>query len=88
MFASDGGASATQLEVASAATGHAVVVPRIFVSSDALTAFGWPGSRDDLIAEFRSGVRTQIAFWDPVAGGNVALADIKPAQDPAALVVG
>lgn len=85
---SDGGASAAQLEVASAATGHATVVPRIFVSSDALAAFGWPGSRDDLVAEFRSGSRVQIAFWDPAAAGNVALADIKPAQDPAALVVG
>jgi hypothetical protein len=85
---SDGGASATQLEVASAATGHAVVVPRIFVSSDAVAAFGWPGSRDDLIAEFRSGSKTQLAFWDPVAGGNVAVADIKPAEDPAAIVIG
>ncbi len=85
---SDGGASATQLEVASAATGHAMVVPRIFVSSDALAAFGWPGSRDDLVAEFRSGSRVQVAFWDPVAGGNVAVADINPAEDPAALVVG
>jgi hypothetical protein len=85
---SDGGASAAQLEVASAASGHATVVPRIFVSSDALAAFGWPGSRDDLIAEFRSGSKTQLAFWDPAAAGNIAVADIKPAQDPAALVVG
>jgi hypothetical protein len=85
---SDGGASATQLEVASAATGHAVVVPHIFVSSDALAAFGWPGSRDDLVAEFRFDSRVQVAFWDPVAGGNVAVADIKPAEEPAALVVG
>jgi hypothetical protein len=85
---SDGGESATQLEVASAATGQAAVVPRIFVSSDALAAFGWPGSRDDLIAEFHSGSRVQLAFWDPVTAGNVAVADIKPAQDPAALVIG
>ncbi len=84
----DGGASAIQLEVASAATGRAVVVPRIFVSSDALAAFGWPGSRDDLVAEFRFDGAVQMAFWDPVAGGNVAVADIRPTEDPAALVVG
>lgn len=84
----DGGASAIQLEVASAATGHAVVVPRIFVSSDALAAFGWPGSRDDLVAEFSFDGAVQMTFWDPVAGGDVAVADVKPAEDPAALVVG
>ena len=84
----DGGASAIQLEVASAATGHAVVVPHIFVSGDALAAVGWPGSRDDLVAEFSFDGAVQMAFWDPVAGGNVALADIKPTEDPAALVVG
>jgi len=84
----DGGASAIELRVASAATGRAAVVPRIFVSSDALAAFGWPGSRDDLVAEFRFDGAVQMAFWDPVAGGDVALADIKPAEDPAALVVG
>jgi hypothetical protein len=84
----DGGASAIQLEVASAATGRAVVVPHIFVSSDVLAAFGWPGSRDELVAEFSFDGAVQMASWDPVAGGNVAIADIKPAQDPAALVVG
>ena len=85
---SDDGASATQLEVANAATGHAMVVPHIFVSSDAIAGFGWPGSRDDLVAEFRLDSRVQITFWDPVARGNVAVADINPADDPAALVVG
>lgn len=84
----DGGASAVQLEVASAATGRGVVVPQIFVSSDALAAFGWPGSRDDLVAEFSFDGAVQMAFWDPVARGNVAVADIKPTEDPAALVVG
>ena len=84
----DGGASAIELEVASTATGRAAVVPRIFVSSDALAAFGWPGSRDDLVVEFRFDGAVQMAIWDPVAGGDVALADIKPAQDPAALIVG
>lgn len=85
---SDDGTSATQLEVASAATGHAMVVPHIFVSSDALAGFGWPGSQDDLVAEFRLDSRVQITFWDPVARGNVAVADINPADDPAALVIG
>ena len=84
----DGGASAIQLEVASAATGRAAVVPRIFVSSYALAAFGWPGSRDDLVAEFSFDGAAQVTFWDPVARGNVAVADIKPTEDPAALVVG
>jgi len=84
----DGGASAIQIEVASAATGRAVVVPHLFVSGDALAGLGWPGSRDDLVAEFRFDAAVQMASWDPVAGGTVAVANIKPAQDPAALVVG
>lgn len=84
----DGGASAIQLEVASAATGRAVVVPHIFVSSYALAAFGWPGSRDDLVIEFSFDGAVQMVSWDPVAGGNVAVADIKPTEHPAALVVG
>jgi hypothetical protein len=84
----DGGASAVELEVASAATGRAEVVPHIFVSSDALAAFGWPGSQDDLVAKFTFDGAVQMAFWDPVAGGDVAVADIKPTEDPAALVVG
>lgn len=84
----DGGASAIQLEVASPATGRAVVVPHLFVSGDALAALGWPGSRDDLVAEFSFNGAVQMASWDPVAGGSVAVADIKPAEDPAALVVG
>lgn len=84
----DGGASAIQLEVASAATGHAVVVPHIFVSGDALAAFGWPGSRDDLVAKFSFDGAAQIASWDPVAGGNVAVADLRPTEQPTALVVG
>lgn len=84
----DGGASAIQLEVASAATGRAVVVPNLFVSGDALAALGWPRSRDDLVAEFSFDGAVQMASWDPVAGGSVAVADIKPTEDPAALVVG
>jgi hypothetical protein len=84
----DGGASAIQLEVASAASGRAVVVPHVFVSSDALAGFGWPGSRDDLVAEFRFDSTVQMALWDPAAGGSLSVADIKPTQDPAALVVG
>ena len=85
---SDGGASAVQLEVASPATGRAVAVPHIFVSSYALASFGWPGSRDDLVAEFSLNGAVQMASWDPVTRGNVAMADIKPTEDPAALVVG
>jgi hypothetical protein len=84
---SDGGASAIQLEVASAATGRAAVVPHIFVSGDALAAFGWPGSRDYLVAEFNFSNTFQMAFWDP-AVGDLAVANIKQSQDPAALVVG
>jgi len=85
---SDGGASAIQLEVASAATGRTAVVPHIFVSGDAVAGFGWPGSRDYLVAEFNFSSTVQMAFWDPAAGGDPAVADIKPTQDPAALVVG
>jgi hypothetical protein len=84
----DGGASAIQFEVASPATGRALVVPHIFVSSEALVAFGWPGSRDDLVAEFSFDGAAQIASWDPVARGNVAMADVNPAGGLAAFVVG
>ena len=84
----DGGASAIQVDVASAATGRVVVVPHLFVSGDALAALGWPGSRDDLVAEFSFDGAVQMVFWDPAAGGSVAVADIKPTEDPAALVVG
>jgi hypothetical protein len=84
----DGGASAIQLEVASPATGRAVVVPRIFVSGDALAAVGWPGRRDDLVAEFSFDGAVQMALWDPSVGGDVAVTDIKPNQDPADFVVG
>ena len=85
---SDDGTAATQLEVASAATGHAIVVPRIFVSSSALAAFGWPGSQDDLVVEFTLDGKAQVASWNPVARSNLALANVTPAEDPAALVVG
>lgn len=83
----DGGASAIEFEVWSAATGRVMVVPRIFVSSDALAAFGWPGGRDDLVAEFSVDGAVQMASWDPAAR-RLAVADIARNQDPAALVVG
>jgi len=81
------GASAMRLEVASMPRGHLVVVPHTNFSSDALDAFGWPGDRDELVAEFSFIGQVQTVFWNQPAG-RLAVADVSPRQDPFGLVVG
>lgn len=81
------GAPAIRLEVASIPHGHLVVVPHTGVSSDALDGFGWPGDRDDLVAEFSFIGQVRTVFWNQ-ATGSVAVADIPPRQNPFGLVLG
>ena len=83
----DGGALAAQLDVASTASGRLAVVPRTFVSSDALAGFGWPAASDTLIAELSFTARVQVASWRPGAA-RLAVAAVRPGQDSASLVVG
>jgi hypothetical protein len=83
----DGGALAMQLEVAPVATGRLTVVPGSWVSSDALVGFGWPAGSDSLVAELSFTTKVQVALWRPGAAG-LAVAVIRPAQAPAALIVG
>ncbi len=82
----DGGALAIRLEVVSLATGQLTEVPRTFVSSDALTGFGWPGNGDDLVAKLNFSTRVQMTSWVPGAP-TLAVAVVKPGQRPNALVV-
>jgi hypothetical protein len=88
-FASNGddGALDMQLDVASVATGRVTNVPRVSVSSDALVSFGWPAGRDVLVAALSFTARVQLAAWRPGAA-RLAVADLRPGQSPAALVIG
>jgi hypothetical protein len=88
-FASNGddGALDMQLDVASVATGRVMNVPRASVSSDALVSFGWPASSDVLVAALSFTARVQLAAWRPGAG-RLAVADVRPGQSPAALIIG
>jgi hypothetical protein len=83
----DGGAVATQLEVASVPGGRLTVVPGTWASSDALTGFGWPAADDTLVAELSFVTKVQVASWYP-GGGQLAVADIRLAQRPNELIVG
>lgn len=84
---SDGGALGAQLEVASMATYRLTAVPHTSVSSDALTGFGWPVAGDGLVAEFSFSTRSQMAIWHP-ATASLAVASVRPDENPVALVVG
>jgi hypothetical protein len=88
-FASNGddGALDMQLDVASVATGRVTNVPRVSVSSDALVSFGWPADSDVLVAALSFTARVQLAAWRPGAG-RLAVADVRPGQSPAALIIG
>jgi hypothetical protein len=88
-FASNGddGALDMRLDVASVATGRVMNVPRVSVSSDALVSFGWPAGRDVLVAALSFTARVQLAAWRPGAG-RLAVADVRPGQSPAALIIG
>ena len=83
----DGGQLATQLDVASAASGRVTVVPGTWVSSDALAGFGWPAAGNTLIAELSFTTRVQVASWQP-GTARLAVAAIRPGQNSASLIVG
>jgi hypothetical protein len=83
----DGGQLATQLDVASVASGRVSVVPGTWVSSDALAGFGWPAAGDTLIAELSFTTKVQLASWRP-GSARLAVAAIRPGQSPASLIVG
>jgi hypothetical protein len=83
----DDGALAAQLDVVSVATGRLTVVPRTFVSSDAMAGFGWPAASDTLIAELSFTARVQVASWRPGAA-RLAVAAIRPRPGSTSLIVG
>lgn len=83
----DDGALDMRLDVASAVTGRLTSVPRVSVSSDALVSFGWPASSDVLVAALSFTARVQLAAWRP-GTGRLAVADVRPGQSPAALIIG
>ena len=83
----DGGQLATQLDVASAASGRVTVVPGTWVSSDALAGFGWPAGGDTLIAELSFTTRVQVASWRP-GNTRLSVAAIRPGPSSSSLIVG
>ena len=83
----DSGALAMQLEVASVASGSLTVVPGTWASSDALAGFGWPAGGDSLVAELSFTSKVQVTSWRP-GDARLAVAVVRPEQDPAALIVG
>jgi hypothetical protein len=83
----DDGALAAQLDVVSVATGRLTVVPRTFVSSDAMAGFGWPAAGDTLIAELTFTTRVQVASWRPGAA-RLAVAAVRPGPNSTSLIVG
>ena len=83
----DDGALATQLDVASVASGRLTVVPDTFASSDALVGFGWLAGGDSLIAELSFTTKVQVTSWRPGAA-QLAVAAVRPGQDSDSLVLG
>jgi hypothetical protein len=83
----DDGALATQLDVASIASGRLTVVPGTFASSDALVGFGWLAGGYSLIAELSFTTKVQVTSWRPGAA-QLAVAAVRPGQDSASLVLG
>jgi hypothetical protein len=83
----DAGAQATQLDVASMASGHRTAVPGTWASSDALAAFGWPADNHTLVAELSFTTKLELTSWRPGAA-HLALAIVRPGQNPATLIVG
>ena len=83
----DDGALATQLDVASVASGRLTVVPGTFASSDALVGFGWLAGGDSLIAELSFTTKVQVTSWRPGAT-RLAVAAVRPGRDSDALVLG
>jgi hypothetical protein len=83
----DSGTAATQLEVASAATGRLTIVPGTGMSSDALVGFGWPAASDRLVAELSFTTKVQVASWRP-GSAQLAVVAIRPGRNSNSLVVG
>ena len=83
----DDGALATQLDVASVASGRLTVVPGSFASSDALVGFGWLAGGDSLVAELSFTTKVQVTSWRPGAA-QLAVAAVRPGQDSDSLVLG
>ncbi len=83
----DNGALATQLVVASAASGRLTVVPQTFASSDALAGFGWPADSHALVAELSFTTKLELTSWRPGAA-RLAVAVVRPGQDSVSLIVG
>jgi hypothetical protein len=83
----DDGALATQLAVASVASGRLTVVPGTWASSDALVGFGWLADGDSLIAELSFTTKVQVTSWRPGQAG-LAVAAVRPGQDSDSLVLG
>jgi hypothetical protein len=83
----DGGGLAMQLAVAVPATGRLSLVPGTWVSSDALSGFGWPASGDRLVAELSFTTKRQLAAWRP-GTTRLAVAAVAPGQRLSSLVVG
>jgi hypothetical protein len=83
----DSGALEMQLEVASVTSGALTVVPGTWASSDALAGFGWPAGGDSLVAELSFTSKVQVASWRP-GTALLAVAVVRPGQDPDSLIVG
>jgi len=83
----DDGALATQLDVASVASGRLAVVPGTWASSDAMVGFGWLAGGDSLIAELSFTTKVQVTSWRPGAA-RLTVAAVRPGQDSDSLVLG
>jgi hypothetical protein len=83
----DDGALATQLDVASVASGRLTVVPGTWASSDALVGFGWLADGNSLIAELSFTTKVQVTSWRP-GQARLAVAAVRPGQDSDSLVLG
>jgi hypothetical protein len=81
-----GASDAAELMVAAVSGGPLFAVPNTWVSSTALTSFGWPTRSDELIARLTFTVKMDLVFWDSSAYAQ-AITELTPAEDPAALVV-
>jgi hypothetical protein len=74
-----------KLEVMQVRTGRIQVMPGTRVSTDAMTGFGWPDN-DELVAELSFTTKVQVVSWSP-GTARIAIAQIRPSQDPTALIL-
>jgi hypothetical protein len=81
-----GASDAAELMVAAVSGGPLFAVPNTWVSSAALTSFGWPTRGDELIARLTFTVKMDLVFWDSSAYAQ-AITELTPAEDPTALVI-